>query len=96
MAIAAGSLCVFMPLRYAASILAMLQLILSTILAIALWTEVSKWSVDVGVRITGTSAAAATYYTILAFSALIGYASARGSLITCLTFIQLLRHIRAS
>ncbi|KZV64306.1 hypothetical protein PENSPDRAFT_656667 [Peniophora sp. CONT] len=72
MAITAGSLCVFMPLRYAASILAMLELILSTILAIALWTEVSKWSVDVGVRITGTSAAAASYYTILAFSALIG------------------------
>lgn len=79
MAIAAGSLCVFMPLRYAASILAMLQLILSTILAIALWTEVSKWSVDVGVRITGTSAAAATYYTILAFSALLGYVIERES-----------------
>ena len=44
MAIAAGSLCVFMPLRYAASILAMLQLIFSTVLCIALWTEVSKWS----------------------------------------------------
>jgi hypothetical protein len=72
MAIAAGSLCVFMPLRYAASIMAMLQLVLSTVLCIALWSEVSQWSVDVGVRITGTSAAAATYYTILAFSALIG------------------------
>jgi len=72
MTFAAGSFCFFMPLRYGAAVLATLQFLLSGILAIALWIEVSKWSVDVGVRLTGTSAAAATYYTILSCSASIG------------------------
>jgi hypothetical protein len=92
MTFAAGSFCFFMPLRYGAAVLATLQFLLSGILAIALWIEVSKWSVfallsdpvlfthkatlgvDVGVRLTGTSAAAATYYTILSCSASIGCA----------------------
>lgn len=69
---AAGSFCFFMPLRYGAAVLAVLQFILSAILAIALWYEVTKWSMDVGTKIAGTSAAAATYYTVLSASALVG------------------------
>ncbi|KAI0314677.1 hypothetical protein OF83DRAFT_422374 [Amylostereum chailletii] len=67
-----ASSCFYFPLRYGAFTVSLAQFICSGILAVALWFEVSTWSLDVGERITGTSAAAATYYTVLAISALLG------------------------
>ncbi|KAI0030013.1 hypothetical protein K488DRAFT_72525 [Vararia minispora EC-137] len=70
--LAVRSCCLFIPLRLGAAILATLQFILSAILAVALWVEVTKWNIDVGSRLSGSQATAATYYTILSLSALLG------------------------